>query len=521
MTSGQPARSTTGAVAADHARLATAGTNALVATALRTKSLYAREIVAERAWPGHTPAELDGWAAQQPSGLEPEMDPRSLMDYARLVAVQVASQENRALARIILALAVGEAAEEDLKPNYVELLLNLHVVLGERTAALSLLNHPKVRSDVRASSEADLMNPWSHADQEPQAWFAAVERLMNTERLLPLTLMASDDPRRLGEDTLFDRLTVQGAEAVTAPAKVTIIMSAFKPGLQLLTAVRSAMAQTWSNIELLVIDDGSGPEYAATLDAAGALDSRVRVIRKAVNGGTYRARNTALRQLTGDFVMVLDSDDYLHPQAVEVLVRPLLKRDHLLATRAMGVRVSENLEFTRPGYRPRFTVATSLMFRFAGVVSRIGFFDTTYKGADTEYLRRMEAAFGPKRLRDISEVLTIVRGGDTLSAAEFSNGWRHGARHEYKSSYGPWHKQIATGLAVLSWTRTRRVSSLNLGVGTAPPGRAWGQRAATTWCSLVTGDAMAARSAQCWKRSRPPKPQACASASCTLRRCGL
>nr|WP_281497555.1 glycosyltransferase [Ornithinimicrobium sp. F0845] len=222
-------------------------------------------------------------------------------------------------------------------------------------------------------------------------------------------------------------------------------MSAFRPGPALLTALRSLVEQTWDNLEILVVDDASGPEYAAVLDRAEALDPRIRVIRKAVNGGTYRARNTAMRQASGDFLTVLDSDDWLHPQAIEVGVRWMLERPGVMATICQGVRVSEDLELNRPGYVPRVTSAPSMMVRVHPVVDRIGYFDPTRKSADTEFARRIEAAFGEHSVARLPVVVTFLRGGDTLSAGEFSRGWRHGARHAYKCAYRPWHERIRAG----------------------------------------------------------------------------
>src|SRR5699024_8905370 len=108
--------------------------------------------------------------------------------------------------------------------------------------------------------------------------------------------------------------------------------------------------------EMLIVDDASvEPGAREILRAAETLDPRIRVIRKAVNGGTYRARNTSLLQARGAFMTFLDSDDWAHPQRLEEGVRPMLADPGLPATRSFGARVTESLELTRPGYATHFS----------------------------------------------------------------------------------------------------------------------------------------------------------------------
>ncbi|MGE5815669.1 MAG: glycosyltransferase [Acidobacteriota bacterium] len=82
-------------------------------------------------------------------------------------------------------------------------------------------------------------------------------------------------------------------------------------------AARSALAQTYPNLELLVIDDGSVDGTAAIADRIQRGDpARVRVIRRA-NGGLAAARNTGLNAARGQFFALLDSDDIWEPGFLE------------------------------------------------------------------------------------------------------------------------------------------------------------------------------------------------------------
>ena len=87
---------------------------------------------------------------------------------------------------------------------------------------------------------------------------------------------------------------------------LTCITTVFNEGPLLLTSVRSILGQSMGDFELLLVDDGSGPETLAVLQALD--DPRIRVIRQA-NDGLSSARNRALEQAKGDYISFLDADD--------------------------------------------------------------------------------------------------------------------------------------------------------------------------------------------------------------------
>lgn len=72
----------------------------------------------------------------------------------------------------------------------------------------------------------------------------------------------------------------------------------------------SAISQTYTNIEILIVDDGSKPETAAFLAEMALSDSRIRYIRKP-NGGVSSARNLGVKEAKGDYIAFLDDDDAL------------------------------------------------------------------------------------------------------------------------------------------------------------------------------------------------------------------
>lgn len=437
---------TTAGVARDTARnqILLDHPDALAATALRTKSIHAREVLAEAAWPGHPTAEVvalgDGGA------LPAEVDVYHLGQLARVLALQCDDAGDRAAARGLLEALAAGGRLDDVHPQAVQVLLHLRCLDRDEAGCAALLDHRHVPADVADAVRADLARPEPSVGRPTpeRAWLDLLTRALVSEDLAPLRLAPATGDA--DQDT-FDRLTTDPLPRADGPGDplVTVVISAYRPGEPLLTAVRSVLAQTWRHTEVLVVDDASGPGHDDVLARAEALDPRVRVIRQPVNGGTYRARNTAMAQARGAYLTTLDSDDWLHPQALAVLVGALEEDPSLVASRALGARVSPDLELVRLGYRHRAVAAPTLTIRMGTVPGRVGFFDPTRKGADTEYARRIEAAFGPRSLRTVDECLLLLRAGETLSSAEFSRMWRHGARHAYKSLYTPWHEEIAAG----------------------------------------------------------------------------
>ena len=101
---------------------------------------------------------------------------------------------------------------------------------------------------------------------------------------------------------------------------VTIIVPVYNAQDFLERCINSVLAQEYTNLELLLVDDGSKDESGAICDAFASQDARIRVIHKE-NTGVSDSRNQALNQAKGDYLQFLDSDDWLTPDATRQFVR--------------------------------------------------------------------------------------------------------------------------------------------------------------------------------------------------------
>lgn len=102
--------------------------------------------------------------------------------------------------------------------------------------------------------------------------------------------------------------------------KVSIIVPVYQVAEYLNKCVMSICEQTYSNLEIILIDDGSTDGSSQMCDEFEKKDIRIAVIHKK-NGGLSSARNAGLKVAKGDYVAFVDSDDYIHPAYIETLLR--------------------------------------------------------------------------------------------------------------------------------------------------------------------------------------------------------
>ena len=105
---------------------------------------------------------------------------------------------------------------------------------------------------------------------------------------------------------------------------VSIIVPVYNVEQYLSTCIDSVLAQTYTKWELILVDDGTPDNSGKICDEYKAKDDRIIVLHQK-NGGQANARNHALDVCRGDFVTFLDSDDFLHQEALEYSMSLLLK----------------------------------------------------------------------------------------------------------------------------------------------------------------------------------------------------
>lgn len=108
----------------------------------------------------------------------------------------------------------------------------------------------------------------------------------------------------------------EGADNRT-DALVSVIMPAYNASAYIEEAIRSVMAQTYPHWKLLVIDDGSKDDTCDIVLRLAEEDPRINLIRNEKNSGVAKTRNRGLDMCQGQYVALLDCDDWWHPRKLE------------------------------------------------------------------------------------------------------------------------------------------------------------------------------------------------------------
>lgn len=118
-------------------------------------------------------------------------------------------------------------------------------------------------------------------------------------------------------------------------SKVSVIIPVYNAEKYLAEAIDSVLSQTYRNLEIILVDDGSTDGSGEYCDHIKEMDCRVRVFHTE-NAGVAEARNFALERINGDYVVFIDSDDLVKPDYIENMVRAAEKWNaHLVVCRWM------------------------------------------------------------------------------------------------------------------------------------------------------------------------------------------
>ncbi len=106
---------------------------------------------------------------------------------------------------------------------------------------------------------------------------------------------------------------------------VSIIVPVYNAGKYLQRCIDSLRRQSYSNLEIILIDDGSTDNSPQICDRAAEKDSRIRVLHQA-NGRVSLARNNGIEASRGEWIAFCDNDDYMHPRMIETLLGMCLSK---------------------------------------------------------------------------------------------------------------------------------------------------------------------------------------------------
>ncbi|MDA3025847.1 MAG: glycosyltransferase family 2 protein, partial [Actinomycetota bacterium] len=342
---------------------------------------------------------------------------------------------------------------------------------GHLTRSLEGLEHLAAGSGREARDATLALADWDITHHEPGR---AVERLVamrrlprdgrtlraEAERLVgpPPTEPFADLNRRLdraGLSTLqsangtFTSLHAMSPEPVDGPL-VTVIVPAFNAADTIANTLTSLVAQSWRNLEIIVVDDASTDQTATVVESIH--DQRITFLRQPINLGAYAARNRGLAAASGDYVTVNDADDWAHPAKIATQVQHLVATTHSVATASSLVRITHDLRVVRRGLPHGHFVGrnyASLMMHTERLRS-LGGWDHVRVGADSELEARLTHLYGPRVITRLHEdaPLTLALSDASSLTGSSSTGLASsrvstGARRLYTLASTHWHQSLS------------------------------------------------------------------------------
>ncbi|MCB8889542.1 glycosyltransferase family 2 protein [Vreelandella malpeensis] len=269
-----------------------------------------------------------------------------------------------------------------------------------------------------------------------------INRIFEESGFLKIRKIEEEKPLSMGN------ITAHSPEhAISNSEKVSIIMPIYNAEEYIDVAIRGLLEQTWQNIEIIAVDDRSTDNTFEKLKEWSEKDNRVIPILQEKNGGAYVARNSGLKIASGDYITTHDSDDWSHPQKIEVQVKYLQENSKKKGVITYWVRALENLVFTQ-NWRLNSELVhwshSSFLFR-KELMEKLGSWDRVLVGGDTEFIWRAEKAFGTWAIKKIKKTVPFSFSLDdetslTRTKATHVKTIHFGLRHTYREACMWWHK---------------------------------------------------------------------------------
>lgn len=297
-------------------------------------------------------------------------------------------------------------------------------------AAVALHKHTESSSDHPLPSSAE------------EHWHQALRPLYESSGLEAPALA----PASAAAQSRFDRLTAQPREIIPDGPLVSVIIPARDAENSLETALSGLIGQSWRQLEIIVVDNGSCDRTPLIIHDWMKRDPRIRLINGGAEPGAYAARNLGVSEARGSFIAFHDADDWSHPDRISRQVAALTS-SQAAAALVSWVRLESDLLPAAPApTEPLLHPALSSLMLSKDLQQRLGFWDRVRAAADSEYLERIMRIAGPTSVASVMGHLPLAFGraqSKSLTRTQATGIWGPGAiaRATYIASARAWHAE--------------------------------------------------------------------------------
>lgn len=390
---------------------------------------------------GFTQRALDDLRALYDSSMDPYLKKVVAWELAVWHANQYNIEDARRCLELLPEVVKGEKDPDQLRRAAI-IEAECHQILGDTETAKQVILH-----SLELETHADLFLAVANLEALAPARMEWINKAL---QLYGISEISLDD---LEKKPTYDRLVTKFKKKRTTKVsesncpKVSVIIPVYNAEDVIHTSLNSILIQTWTNLEVLVVDDCSTDGTVSVVEKYAERDSRIHLIKAKSNGGAYVARNLALKEATGDFVTINDADDWSHPEKIERQVLHLLDNPAIIGNTSQQARATNDLKFFRRG-KPGsyiFSNMSSFMFRRKPVMEGVGYWDCVRFGADSEFIKRIKKVFGEKAVVELpTGPLSFQRQSEaslTGNSAFGFPGYFMGARKEYAEAQNYFHSK--------------------------------------------------------------------------------
>ena len=265
---------------------------------------------------------------------------------------------------------------------------------------------------------------------------------------------------KFGWDLSLYSTNIPHKKTNTINSLVSIIITCFNSSKYIYSSVSSIINQTYSNIEIIIIDDNSTDNTLSIINNMKMLDNRIIVLKNDINYGTYISKNIGILHSKGDYICFHDSDDYSISNRIYKQLEFMSKNNSYSGCNCCFFSRSKNK-------KNELSPAEITLFIKKSVYQKIGFFDSVRVGGDTEFRRRLQLA--GLKIHTINEYLYSCldrfmecnnTGKKTSLTSSKTLGVNSNIRTAYRNSFQEYHQTINKNTIYMPFPLIRRLFSI-------------------------------------------------------------
>ena len=186
--------------------------------------------------------------------------------------------------------------------------------------------------------------------------------------------------------------------------KVSVIIPTYNRGNLIINSIKSVLNQTFRNLEVIVVDDGSTDN---TEDEVNKItDKRIKYIKLSSNRGGSNARNVGIKNATGQFISFQDSDDIFYPNKIEKQIKNIINKNSIFDFCKINVIYNSTYSYLIPNARQENSIIKGEIFN--ELISRGNFISTQSMIIRTKYMKNHLFDIEMPRLQDYDVILGMI-----------------------------------------------------------------------------------------------------------------